>query len=627
MQTYTSSGGAYSQATIQTAAGNAGGANTLDVLGKRLLIGSPSSASSAGAVALFDASTGNSLNLSLHPFWVKDNKMASDPTAGRQFGVGGSIISEGHYVVGSDPTDSNLSQILYNFRQRGPAWTEQGAPVLPHQLATAKFGTSIAVDGRTAVVGAQDYDDRGAAFVFVQQDSGTWQLQAKLQGAGINRGDQFGASVAISGDTIVVGGGVADNAWVFQRSGSAWTEQVKLSSAFNGFGSAVAIDIDHIAVGAGASNRAFMYELSNGSWIQTGAFTGSGGFGGAVAVDGDTVVVGAADAAGDNGAAYVYTDIGATWQQQGFLSLGSDGRSGDRFGEAVDVSGDWIIVGAPGANSAGAAYLFHRDLDENGAPVWTKTDRLVELDHPAAGDQFGHAVAIDGERAIVGAFGRDRDGTDKGEAQAYGYKYGAWRQETAVNPLYATDTESGDQLGYSVALSGNIAMLGAPQLNGRPGLLIDTPGAGYVYMREVSPPTTVTQPVRDDVLLNGARANTVSGTVGGTAMAELSFFDIRRVTVRTGAADDTVTIGADGLTALGLQNFTVATGAGDDQLNVLSTSLNPPGAESFDADLHAVAGHFSFDGGTGTDQIVASGNQTEATGLTGLGHSSRANTP
>ena len=121
VQTYTSSGGAYSQATIQTAAGNAGGANTLDVLGKRLLIGSPSSASSAGAVALFDASTGNSLNLSLHPFWVKDNKMASDPTAGRQFGVGGSIISEGHYVVGSDPTDSNLSQILYNFRQRGPA--------------------------------------------------------------------------------------------------------------------------------------------------------------------------------------------------------------------------------------------------------------------------------------------------------------------------------------------------------------------------------------------------------------------------------------------------------------------------------------------------------------------------
>ncbi|MFV2068766.1 MAG: hypothetical protein ACC645_17475, partial [Pirellulales bacterium] len=171
-------------------------------------------------------------------------------------------------------------------------------------------------------------------------------------------------------------------------------------------------------------------------------------------------------------------------------------------------------------------------------------------------------------------------------------------------------------------ISGSQAMLGAPQLNGRPGIAIDTPGKGYVYLRNVSPPTTVTEAVLDEVLLNGARANVITGTVNGIETSAFNFFDLIDVTLRTGAANDTVTMEENGLTALGLQAFRVETGAGDDTFNVLSDNLSLPGAESFTPngdfgnagsgdDIPAGAGYepaegvLSFDGGDDNDQVIA----------------------
>jgi hypothetical protein len=128
--------------------------------------------------------------------------------------------------------------------------------------------------------------------------------------------------------------------------------------------------------------------------------------------------------------------------------------------------------------------------------------------------------------------------------------------------------------------------------------------------RSVAPPTTVTQPVRSDILLNGAQANFISGSLGSTQISTFNFFDILDVRLRTGTAADKVTITEPGLAALGLRNFSVSTGAGDDQLDVRSTRLTPPGLGSFDpagggGPLYVPAqGRFSFDGGTDNDTLT-----------------------
>ena len=415
---------------------------------------------------------------------------------------------------------------------------------------------------------------------------------------------------------------------VFQRTADVWNQQQVISLGLNGFGSAVDIDVDKIVIGVPQANRAYVYELSNNTWGVTGALFGSGKFGTSVAVDGNTVAVGAPDADTDDGQVTIYVDNGTSWVSQGNLTA-SDGVNGDDFGMSVDISGDWVIVGSPGAevddgmmgtiNNGGAAYMFNRD-----GSSWSQTDRL-DISSAQADDAFGTGVALDGERAVVGAPGRDRDSQDEGEAFSFGFKYGAWRLETVVEPLVGSGTEAGDQLGYSVALSGDIALLGAPQFNGRidtpQTTLTDTPGDGYVYLREVSPPTQVTEAVEESVLLTGAQANVLSGTVNGFDTAELNFFDIPEVEVTTGTANDTFTVNEAGLTALGLQDFTVDLGSGDDTLNLLSANLTPPGADSYTptgdfsgtssgdtipggADYVQIDGTFTYEAGPGKDTIV-----------------------
>ena len=602
----------------------------MTVAGNRLLVGGPGEGGSTGnentgRAYLYDVSSGIEQELVLKPFRMGTNVMEDDPTGDRRFGVGSSIISEGHYVIGSDPTTSSLPQTLYNFRHRGPSFAAVQIDVNPVRLETAKVGTSIAIDGNTAVVGARDFDNRGAAFVYVQdEETGAWSLQATLQSEETELDDQFGIDVAISGDTIVVGTGNGGSAYVFQRLGNAWSEPTEISQNVDGFGSAVDIDIDTLVIGAGASNAGYIYELQGTAWMEQESVNDSGvSLGSAVAVDGDTVVFGAPDD-GSGGSAYVYVDSPTGWMLQQTLTA-DDGVTGDAFGTSVDISGERIIIGAPEANdSVGAAYTFARDETS-----WTQTQPKLELASGVANDKFGYDVAIDGKRAIVGASGRDRlTLEDVGEAFAFGFKNGTWRLETAVDPLEGADTAPGDQLGYAVAISGNVAMLGAPQLDGRPGLLIDTDGAGYVYLREVSAPTSVTAAVRQEVLLAGAQANAVSGFVGGKETSEFVFFDIADVTITTGAADDLIEVAKEGLTALGLQNFVVETGAGADTLTLRTTQLTPPAVGSFvpfgdfsnanlgddipqNAGYDIIAGAFTFDGGDDDDHLVVSAGDAD----------------
>ena len=215
------------------------------------------------------------------------------------------------------------------------------------------FGRDVTIEGDTIVAGAYEYDgvgsDSGAAFVFVRQTSSAWTQQAMLDGNS-TAGDQFGRSVAISGDTVVIGADEADGAVV--NSGAVYVYT----------------------------------RTADNSWIEQAKLTASDGsqgdqFGESVAIAGDTIVVGAYkhDEHGpESGAVYVYTRTGSAWTQQAKLTA-SDAFAGDQFGRSVAIDGDTIVVGADNANgaatSSGAVFVFIRLETELDPTIQTGSGR------------------------------------------------------------------------------------------------------------------------------------------------------------------------------------------------------------------------------------------------------------
>ncbi len=359
-------------------------------------------------------------------------------------------------------------------------------------VADDNFGLSVAVFGDTAVVGAPGDDiganlEQGSAYLYTRSGS-TWTQQAKLVASDGAAGDGFGIGVAIDNGTVVVGaytddnGALTDNgsAYVFTGSGANWTQQAKLvgsgGNLFELFGFSVAVKGDSAAIGApfngpGANEQGavYIFTRSGSIWTQQQTLTATpfaefDHFGDSVSISGDTVIGGALsfDANGNfnQGAAYVFTRSGATWTQQAQL-LANDGAANDRFGISVGLSGNSAIVGANGddigANpEQGSAYVFTR----SGAN-WTQQAKLTASDG-ARDDDFGTAVAIDADTAVVGAPNRGNiQGQSSGAGGAYTYsRSGAnWSQDPV---LVAADGALGDALGLFVAVQGTALAIGAP---------------------------------------------------------------------------------------------------------------------------------------------------------------------
>ncbi|MGE0127290.1 MAG: putative Ig domain-containing protein [Blastocatellales bacterium] len=358
-------------------------------------------------------------------------------------------------------------------------------------VAGDQFGGAVALSGNTAAVGANLDDvsgkDQGSVYVFVRNGA-KWTLQGRLAAQDGAAEDYFGQSVALDGDTLVVGasrddvGANADQgaAYVFTRSGTLWTQQSKLIANDGGgsdnFGLAVALSGDTVVVGApsgsnGASpnqGAAYIFIRSGAGqpvWTQQqklNAVSGASGdsFGNAVALDGGTVVVGAAQYDGgilDKGAAYVFVRSSTGWALQQRLTA-NDGAVKDRFGWAVALSGDTVIVGAPyktpGTNGPqGSVYVFTRSNTN-----WTQQQKLTASDG-ALGDQFGWSVALSGDTALVGAY-TDSIGVPDHQGSAYVFlRYAAnWAQQ---RKLFAAEGRKLDLLGFAVALDHDTALVGA----------------------------------------------------------------------------------------------------------------------------------------------------------------------
>ncbi len=315
------------------------------------------------------------------------------------------------------------------------------------------------------VVGAWGGNNgRGTAYVFVLSGS-SWVQAAELTASDGVLGDEFGRSVSISGNTAVVGAPcarVAGNAlegaaYIFTEPGSAWTNMARpanlteaIGAAQDFFGTSVSISGSTVVVGAPDANdwqgTAYVFTGSGSSWAQTAQLTAadaypSAVFGSSVAISGNTVVVGAPGAStqqGGGGAAYVFTASGSSWAQAAELSTYS-GEDSDGFGCSVSISGSTVVVGATlgtaGGNSQqGTAYVFTEPA-AGWADMW-QTANLIAPDG-AKGDGFGNSISVSGTTAVVGASLATVGGNT---AQGAAYIFAGWPQPV----LSLTMSDSGN---------------------------------------------------------------------------------------------------------------------------------------------------------------------------------------
>lgn len=378
---------------------------------------------------------------------------------------------------------------LSGARESTPGFACPGEKLTASDAATGDFfGRSVAMDSGVVLVGAyRDDDFRGTAYVFVRNGA-TWIEQAKLTAPDAEPGDQFGISVAISGDTAVIGahgddgpaGGNQGSVYVFVRDGTTWFQQAKLTApdAAPGdqFGVSVSAKGDTALVGANRADgysgydqgAAYIFERQGTAWACAARLFASDAltadwFGYAVSISGETAVVGAYRNDGwagvDQGAAYVYLRPPGGWldMTQTAKLTAEDAAAGDGFGRSVAISGDTILVGAYWADvearaDQGAAYAF---VKQGG--TWVEEAKLVSWDG-GANDEFGNCVSISGDIAVIGAARADGPaGADQGFAYVFVREDAAWTQQAK---LVDPDGSANDMFGYSVTVNGYETMVG-----------------------------------------------------------------------------------------------------------------------------------------------------------------------
>ncbi len=383
-----------------------------------------------------------------------------------------------------------------------PATTETAQLTAVDASAAAHFGLSVAAEGDTAVIGAPgDAGNVGAAYIFTRS-GGAWAEAAKLVAADGEVGDLFGTAVAIQGNTILVGakgdddaGANAGAAYIYTNDGSGWAETAKLLPGELGdthFGFTLSLDGDTIAVGApytdsGTTNSgaAYLFEDNGGGWAQTARLaTGGGGpvlsdlFGWSVALSGDLLLVGAPL----DDVVYAFARDGGGWSETAVLS-GDSTQSGDRFGFAVTTDGSRILIGAPqdddAGSNAGAAFLF---VPDGGG--WQQEARLLPTGAPPLfGSAFGRSVALWADTAVVGAPNSKGvvDAEESGVAYLYRFDGVNWLE---LDMLTASDAAEFDHLGTAVALSMAGVLAGAPDSDAAG----DDAGAVYYFALDSAPP-------------------------------------------------------------------------------------------------------------------------------------------
>ncbi len=328
------------------------------------------------------------ISASLFADWdIGELLLASDGAEHDEFGK--SVSISGNYAVigaiGNDENGSN-SGSAYIFYYDGTNWSQQAILTASDGAALDMFGKSVSISGNYVVISATGDDDNGynsgSAYIFSR--SGTiWTEQAELLASDGATENSFSCSVSISGDYAVIGamgndenGTHAGAAYIFHRSGTIWSQQVKLLAS-----DGIAHDI----------------------------------FGKTVAMFGDYAII-SAGSVNSTGFCYIYTRSGSTWTEQAKLTP-ADGTVDNYFGYSVSLFEDYVVIGAysddDNGNSSGSAYVFKRS-----GSIWTEQAKLLAPDG-AAYDKFGRSVSMSGNVAIIGADGNADNGINSGSAYVF----------------------------------------------------------------------------------------------------------------------------------------------------------------------------------------------------------------
>lgn len=410
----------------------------------------------------------------------------------------------------------------YIFRWDGSSWVQQQKLIASDEAPSDNFGWSVSISGDYAIVGAylEDADgmsDAGSAYVFHWNGS-MWIEQQKLVADDKGSGDQFGYSVAIDGDRAIIGARYEDSngmidagsAYVFHRSGSTWTQQQKLvgsdQAANDNFGWSVAIDGDRIVVGAhredSDAGSAYVFYWNDTVWVEQQKLVASDKemgdlFGQAVAIDNNWVIIGSIgqdpDEISGAGSAYLFHWDGDTWIEEQKV-FASDKQAGDSFGHAVAIDDNWVVIGAHRSNpdsvdDAGSAYLFNWNGN-----TWIEQQKLTASDKSAV-DRFGNSVSIDGGRTIIGSFLDDLSDIDMGSVYIFST---IWElngtalsvNSSNANAITASNTSGGFAFyaalgGYGPFTGSHEAIINRAELeNLKPGMLLSLTGQTFNYLSE-----------------------------------------------------------------------------------------------------------------------------------------------
>jgi hypothetical protein len=378
---------------------------------------------------------------------------AADGAEGDRFGF--SVDAGNNTIfIGAKLDDDNVlgAGSVYLFtRNNDGNWSQQAKLLASDGSIFDEFGGSLNLDVHTLIVGAaNDNVETGAAYVFSQDGSGNWSQQAKLVAPDGERHDVFGTSVALNGNTAIIGarndndnGSRSGSAYIFTRDNSGnWSQQAKLIASDGApedvFGWSVSIQDDTAVIGAwgddddgfGSGSAYIFVRDGTGNWSQQAKLKpsdgrGSAHFGASVEIDGNTIAVGASSVSSIGalpGAVYIFVHDGAgNWVQQAKLIV-SDVASNGFFGGSISLEGNTLVVGAmlddENGLKSGSAYIFTRDS----VGGWSQLPKLASSDG-VSNDLFGASVAITGATVVIGAPSDDDKGPDSGSAYVFELPY------------------------------------------------------------------------------------------------------------------------------------------------------------------------------------------------------------
>nr|QOR60370.1 hypothetical protein [Bathycoccus sp. RCC716 virus 2] len=367
--------------------------------------------------------------------------LADDRDTNTQLGYGCAI--DGDYIIGGAPQDDeggSQAGAAYIFKRSAGTWKQTAKLVVSDAASNDQAAEYVNISGDYAIIGVYSKSSStGAAYIF-KRDTGaeTWTEQSKLTTSDGSSNHYFGWGVSISSDYAISGARAngGGKAYIFKRSGTSWGDETILTGSDTGgshnFGSSVAIKGDYAVVGAynadvsgiaTGSGAAYVFKRSGTSWTQQVKLVASDpvqydAFGLAVDIDGDYIAVGASQvhtsSLADVGAIYIFKkDDGAeTWSQQAKL-MASDPGADDYLTNwgSLSISGDTVVAGAnyhdTDVTSAGAAYVWKRT-----GTTWTEVKKLIAGNHITNGGRFGISIGVSGNTIVVGAGYEDVDGVE-----------------------------------------------------------------------------------------------------------------------------------------------------------------------------------------------------------------------